>query len=152
MTWHKVVPGAAVLVLAIGCGDDGSSSTPTGGPTDTGTLTTGPDGSTGEDPTTGASSDPGTTTTVDPGTTSEATSADETGSESSGEVVDCEYPAGAVEPMALGEVLFPYSWPVALHGDGTEAALELEDAPCGLDEVIEWSPHDVLVFVSIPAW
>jgi hypothetical protein len=64
----------------------------------------------------------------------------------------CDYPAGAVEPMALGEVIAPYSWPVALHRDGREAGLELAQVPCGDSGEIDWSPFDVLLFVSIPAW
>ncbi len=65
---------------------------------------------------------------------------------------ECEYPEGAVEPMALDEVISRYAWETALHSDGSEAALDLNDAWCGTDEVIEWSPFDVLLFVSIPAW
>lgn len=65
---------------------------------------------------------------------------------------DCDYPAGAVEPMTLGEVLTPYAWGEALHADGRSAMLNLADAPCGADATIEWSPHDVLMFVSVPAW
>ena len=64
----------------------------------------------------------------------------------------CEYPIGAVDPMALNEVLWPYSWPRAIAADGTEVQLELADAPCGDDATMEWSAHDVLVFISIPAW
>jgi hypothetical protein len=69
---------------------------------------------------------------------------------------DCQartYPDGAVEPMELGEVLSPYSWPRAIHrGTGQEAALDLGAVPCAASEDIDWSPHDVLLFVSIPAW
>ena len=65
---------------------------------------------------------------------------------------DCAYPAGAVEPMALGEVLSPYAWPDARHLDGRTASLDLGQVPCNTDDDIDWSPHDVLVFVSIPAW
>ncbi len=65
---------------------------------------------------------------------------------------DCDYPEGAVEPMMLGEVLTPYAWGEALHADGRSAMLNLADAPCGSDATIEWSPHDVLLFVSVPAW
>ncbi len=66
---------------------------------------------------------------------------------------NCAYPDGAVEPMAEGEVLTAYRWPLARHMDGLRtASLDLEHAPCDTDEEIDWSPHDVLVFVSIPAW
>ncbi|MEM9461392.1 MAG: hypothetical protein AAGF11_44925 [Myxococcota bacterium] len=156
MTWRRVLPAATVLILAIGCGDDGSPADPmtgTNGPTETSMGdSTAADSDPTADPTADPSTDPGPTT-GDPGTSGDPTGVDESGSSSTGPgVVPCEYPAGAVEPMALNEVLTPYSWPTAIHGDGTQAALSLADAPCGIDDVIEWSPHDVLVFVSIPAW
>ncbi|MEN0062550.1 MAG: hypothetical protein AAGA48_10405 [Myxococcota bacterium] len=67
--------------------------------------------------------------------------------------VDVTYPEGAVEPMALGEVISPYRWPNAsLRADGTLVSLNLRQAPCALDDDIDWSPFDVLLFVSIPAW
>lgn len=75
-----------------------------------------------------------------------------------GDGVDCEggetYPAGAVEPMALGEVFSPYAWPTAVAhaSDGARFALDLANVPCALDPDIDWSPFDVLLFVSIPAW
>jgi len=65
---------------------------------------------------------------------------------------DCVYPSDPVEPMALDEVLFPYSWPTALHADGRSTPIDLDDVPCATDEVIDWSMHDMLLFVSIPAW
>jgi hypothetical protein len=49
-------------------------------------------------------------------------------------------------------VITPYTWPNAIHGDGRMAPLDLADAPCGTDGTIEWSPFDVLLFISIPAW
>jgi hypothetical protein len=64
----------------------------------------------------------------------------------------CTYPAGAVEPMALNEVLSPYSWPRALRADGRDVPLALEKVPCATDPDIDWSPFDVLLFISIPAW
>lgn len=92
------------------------------------------------------------TTSDRPGTSGNGSSADVTGSGSSGPGGPCDYPAGAVDPMAIDEVLWPYRWPTAIHGDGTQVALDLAEAPCGFDQIIEWSPHDVLLFVSIPAW
>ncbi|KIG16840.1 hypothetical protein DB30_04002 [Enhygromyxa salina] len=65
---------------------------------------------------------------------------------------DCSYPLGAVEPMAVDEVITPYSWPAAIHGDGTTTPLALLDVPCNTDAIIDWSPHELLVFISIPAW
>lgn len=64
----------------------------------------------------------------------------------------CSYPGGAVEPMALGAVLWPYRWPQAINGEGRALPLDLANAPCANDEDIDWSPFDVLVFISIPAW
>ena len=65
----------------------------------------------------------------------------------------CAYPEGAVEPMALGEVITPYSWPTALAvADGSSAPLDVADVPCNTSDDIDWSPFDVLLFVSIPAW
>lgn len=74
-----------------------------------------------------------------------------------GTPADCgateDYPPGAVEPMALGETLSPYSWPTAIHrGTGVSTPLDLARVPCNTDPVIDWSPFDVLLFVSIPAW
>ena len=63
----------------------------------------------------------------------------------------CAYPDGAVEPMAVGEVLSPYQWP-ARRLDGTRATIDLADVPCASSEEIDWSPFDYLVFVSLPAW
>lgn len=63
------------------------------------------------------------------------------------------YPEGQVEPMALGETLWPYRWAEAVElGSGRRAPLDLARVPCATDPDIDWSPHDVLLFVSIPAW
>jgi len=64
----------------------------------------------------------------------------------------CTYPEGSVEPMALGEVLTPYRWETGIHGNGTTASVDLGTMPCADDAEIDWSPFDVLLFVSIPAW
>ena len=66
--------------------------------------------------------------------------------------VACDYPAGAVDPMALDEVLTPYSWATGIHADGRTANVDLGTMPCATDGDIDWSPFDVLLFVSIPAW
>lgn len=67
--------------------------------------------------------------------------------------VACGYPSGAVEPMGVGEVLTAYSWPKAIRlDDGTVGDLDLGQAPCNQDPDIDWSPFDVLLFVSVPAW
>jgi len=66
---------------------------------------------------------------------------------------DCAYPDDPVHPMEVDEVLFPYSWPTAIHvADDTTAALDIEDVACATSDEIDWSPFDVLLFVSIPAW
>ncbi len=83
---------------------------------------------------------------------SETLASSESAMDSSESGVVCNYPAGAVEPMALGEVLVPYSWTTAIHADGTTTSLDLLDVPCATDEVIDWSIHEILVFISLPAW
>ena len=100
------------------------------------------------------------TTTDTAGTDTSDTDASDTASTDATESSDsadtdpgpCEYPEGAVEPMALNEVLWAYSWPAAKRADGLTTPLDLTKAHCDTDDVIDWSPHDVLVFVSIPAW
>ena len=64
----------------------------------------------------------------------------------------CTYPAGAVEPMALNEVLSPYTWPSAIDGAGNMTDLNLTEAFCNNDADIDWSPFDFLLFISVPAW
>lgn len=64
---------------------------------------------------------------------------------------ECAYPDGAVQPMELGEVLFPYRWPTSLSFAGEDRELALERVFCRTDD-IDWSPFDVLLFVSFPAW
>jgi hypothetical protein len=63
----------------------------------------------------------------------------------------CEYPAAA-EPMAVGEALAAYSWPEARHADGRNFPLSLAAAFCDSDPNIDWSPHDYMLFISVPAW
>ena len=63
----------------------------------------------------------------------------------------CVYP-DAAEPMALNQPLAAYAWPLAIHADGTHTPLDLEQAHCDTDAVIDWSVHEILVFISIPAW
>jgi hypothetical protein len=66
---------------------------------------------------------------------------------------DATYPEGAVEPMALNEVLTPYRWPVAVdRRTGERLPLDLAAAPCDTDPEIDWTPFEALLFVSIPAW
>lgn len=73
-----------------------------------------------------------------------------------GGAIDCAsttYPDTVAEPMALGEVIAPYRWPDAsLRADDTPVSVDLAQVPCALDDDIDWSPFDVLLFVSIPAW
>lgn len=87
--------------------------------------------------------DPGDTPT-DPGNT-------DPGNTDPGTTAACSYP-DHVEPMTLGEVLQPFRWSTALHRDGRQAALDLGEVPCNDGGEIDWSPFDVLLFVSIPAW
>ncbi len=64
---------------------------------------------------------------------------------------NCEYPAhnGA---MALGEALPPYAWPSVQTAAGPDGELDLLRAYCDEDANRAWSPFDLLLFVSIPAW
>lgn len=65
----------------------------------------------------------------------------------------CTYPDGVVDPMALDGVIPPFSWPSARSMvDGSRTSLDLLAAHCANAPDIEWSPFDVLLFVSIPAW
>lgn len=70
----------------------------------------------------------------------------------SGPGMGCMYPAGPVEPMAVGSVLWPYNWPEAIDGAGQNFPIDLEQVACDTDPNIDWSPFDVLVFIAIPAW
>lgn len=64
----------------------------------------------------------------------------------------CEYPSDAAEEMAVGSPLWPYSWPTSSAPDRSDAPLDLERVFCNDDPDRDWSPFDVLLFVSIPAW
>ena len=75
----------------------------------------------------------------------------DTGPADSG-VPSCNYPADAAEPMALNQVLSPYTWSSAFTAAGQLIDLNLTDAFCNTDPDIDWSPFDLLLFVSIPAW
>ena len=63
----------------------------------------------------------------------------------------CAYPE-AVEPMALNQPLFGYSWPEAHHANGATGPLDLTRAFCNTAPDIDWSPFDFLLFISVPAW
>ena len=65
----------------------------------------------------------------------------------------CAYPEGANEVMTIGDVIATYGWNKAFHrSDGRQGTIDLEQVPCATDDDIDWSPFDVLLFVSIPAW
>jgi hypothetical protein len=64
----------------------------------------------------------------------------------------CDYPSGATATMTLDEVIYPYAWDVAIDPIGIEKSIDLAEVPCAADDDIDWSPFDVLLFVSIPAW
>jgi hypothetical protein len=65
----------------------------------------------------------------------------------------CFYPEGAVDPMELDGVIPAFSWPQAIRmSDAVAGSLDLVNAHCDTDPLSDWSPHDVLLFVSIPAW
>jgi len=63
------------------------------------------------------------------------------------------YPTGAAQVMAVGAVIAPYTWPEAIdRSNDRRLPLDLENVPCNVDLNLDWSPADVLLFVSIPAW
>jgi len=63
------------------------------------------------------------------------------------------YPQPVTEPMALGETMAAYAWPEAVDlASGRRADLDLGTVPCNTDDDIDWSPFDVLLFISVPAW
>ena len=64
----------------------------------------------------------------------------------------CAYPEGARNKLKDGGVMPTWYWEDARHRDGRTASLEIEKIPCNSDDDIDWSPFDVLLFVSIPAW
>ena len=65
---------------------------------------------------------------------------------------DCDYPSPVSEPMAQDEVIAPYAWPTALPFDRVETSLNLAEVHCNTDDALDWSPFEMLLFVSIPAW
>jgi hypothetical protein len=79
---------------------------------------------------------------------------DDAGDDDAGDddAAPCSYPTGAVEPMTVGEVLTDYAWSDARLYGGSSVPLDLEAAHCNTDPNMDWSPFDVLLFVSIPAW
>lgn len=66
------------------------------------------------------------------------------------EVLPCVYPEGPAV-MAADQPLPAFSWPTALDGARNDAEIALDRVYCN-DDDIDWSPFDVLLFVSIPAW
>lgn len=64
----------------------------------------------------------------------------------------CSYPANAMRPMALDQVLFPYTWPAAINGAGVQQPIDLAQYHCDSDPNIDWRQFEHLLFVSIPAW
>lgn len=65
---------------------------------------------------------------------------------------NCTYPVGAVEPMALGEVMTPYRWQTAIALEGGTFTLDLEDVFCNTTPGFDWSVYDALLFVTLPEW
>ncbi len=61
------------------------------------------------------------------------------------------YPEGVVDALTDGQVIAPYRWPVAIDAQNQRRALDLNRVYCE-DDDIDWSPFDMLLFVSVPAW
>jgi hypothetical protein len=57
----------------------------------------------------------------------------------------CTYPTGATEPMALDQVLTPYSWAAAIAPDGTNSSFDLTNYYCQ-------SNTEAIFFVSSVDW
>ena len=139
--------GASLLLGLSACSDEGvgdeapDTETSTSGDSDGDGATTNGDGD-GDDPTAGdGDGDP---------TTNGDGDGDPTNGDGDGDQ-PCVYP-DAAEPMALNQPLAAYAWPEALRNNFVSAPLNLENAYCDADEEIDWSPHDILVFISLPAW
>ena len=64
----------------------------------------------------------------------------------------CTYPAGATGSFLEPNILPAFSWPASLDGMRVDRPLDLTTAFCANDPNIDWSPFDVLLFISIPAW
>jgi len=149
-----LIPCSLLSLALSGCAVDGSDD-------ELGSGVTGATGESEDSATTETSATQGSgSATEGSGSTTDSTGSGdtETGGSSTGESSSegtgpgCSYPAGASEPMAVGEVLTPYRWMSANRADGSEAVLDLFNAPCDTDPVIDWSVHDLLVFISVPAW
>ncbi len=54
--------------------------------------------------------------------------------------------------MEVGEVITPYFWQTALHADGRDIEFSLGEVYCNEESEIDWSPFDVLLFISYPVW
>lgn len=64
----------------------------------------------------------------------------------------CTYPAGAVEPMALNQVITPYAWPEAITDTGANFAFNLTQFFCNTHPTLDFGATDYLLFSSAPAW
>lgn len=71
--------------------------------------------------------------------------------EPDGDPPDCAYP-DAPDTMALGSALPSFRWGVSQTATGEGGAVDMHRAYCDEDANREWSPFDLLLFVSIPAW
>lgn len=152
-TGSIIVPALAFGLSLAACVDESGADT---GGAESGDATTDADASdtSASDLTSGDvdTSADGSTTDASDSTADGSTSADTGDTSDTSDGGPCTYPAGAVEPMALGEVLTPYAWPEAIRADGLTTPLALENAACDDDAVIDWTPRDVIVFISWPAW
>lgn len=147
LQFQRLLGACASLVLALAaCSDDGTSESLGGSETSTDSDV---DGDGDGDPSTDTEAGDGD---GDPTTDTEAGDGDGTTDPGDGDGDQpCVYP-DAAEPMALDQPLAAYAWPEALRNNFVSTPLSLEDAYCDSDEEIDWSPHDLLVFISIPAW
>ena len=119
-----------IAPLAVGaCSSDGGSDEPVqldASPTDVGFLDTGP-----------SASDSGFEVA-------------DTGFADAGEV-PCTYPDFA-NPMTVGQAIEPWTWARAIDAMDVSRGLSVRDVFCNQDGDMDWSPFDLLLFISIPAW
>ena len=54
--------------------------------------------------------------------------------------------------MTLDQAVEPWRWPRAVDGQGNVTDLDLAEAFCNDDPDLDWSPFDLLLFVSVPGW
>ncbi len=68
------------------------------------------------------------------------------------EMAPCSYPILPPSTLALDDTFPRTSYPNMLDAARNSYTLDMEEVNCATDADIDWSPFDVLLFISIPAW